>query len=281
MPSWTQKLHLRRNDRDTSRLWIPKSVLEHRRAHWRPVTRALENLPGQPQELEHAQTVPVSRFGGRPLAGYGAQVPEWRRPRCRNCGKLMALFLQLDERELPAAAPRFFGKGVLQLFYCVSEDPLCEAEAEAFVAFSPSTRVRVVPPHDVARLQTGTQPVEPMGPSLPCRLITSWLSGEDFPSHMELKRLGLKRSDAVMKALDKLFPTSADKLGGWPYWKTYVCYPKCPTCESEMDLIFQIEAHKNLARGFGPAPCAYVFGCSGAVEAPHAPQLGFGWAYGA
>ncbi|REJ74012.1 MAG: hypothetical protein DWQ36_09005 [Acidobacteria bacterium] len=282
MASWTQKLHLRRNDPDTSRLWVPKSVQLHRRPHWRPVTRGFESATAQLAAAgASGGPLPLSRFGGRPLVGYGGLHPEWRRPSCGHCGQLMALFLQLDERELPEAAPRSFGDGVLQLFYCVSEEPLCEAEAEAFVAFGDATLVRVVPPDAVARLQVGPQPVESVGPNLPSRLITGWVSGEDFPSHAELKRLGLKRSDAVMRALDRLFPASVDKLGGWPYWKDHVCYPHCPECDREMDLVFQIESAKNLAHTFGPAPCAYVFGCSGGEGHEHPPRLGFGWAYGA
>lgn len=37
-----------------------------------------------------------------------------------------------------------FGQGLIQLFYCTNEDPLCEVDCEAFFPFARSVIVRLI-----------------------------------------------------------------------------------------------------------------------------------------
>jgi len=76
---------------------------------------------------------PHSKFGGFP---YLRNSEDW--PMCPNCDNHMQLFLQLNLEDIPVNKD----KGLIQLFYCTNDDPLCEADCEAFFPFSESTVCR-------------------------------------------------------------------------------------------------------------------------------------------
>src|SRR5712691_5101906 len=81
--------------------WLAK----HRRPAWKPV---VEDGDGSPT---------ASKFCGTPWIGRDAAWPE-----CGQCESQMQLFLQLNLGELPREIGRPFGTGLLQLFYCTSDN---------------------------------------------------------------------------------------------------------------------------------------------------------------
>jgi hypothetical protein len=97
MTGWTRDGLL-----DALRPWID----DQRRAAWRPVV-----VPGEPAESR-------SKFCGDPWLMPGEEPPT-----CRECGRDLRLFVQLDLDAVPEDLDRAFGSGVLQLFYCVWPEP--------------------------------------------------------------------------------------------------------------------------------------------------------------
>jgi hypothetical protein len=78
---------------------------ERRRGAWRPVV-----VPGEPAETR-------SKFCGVPWLIAGEETPA-----CRECGRGLRLFVQLDLDAVPEELGGVFGSGVLQLFYCVGPE---------------------------------------------------------------------------------------------------------------------------------------------------------------
>ena len=253
-----------------------------RRTAWIPVTESADGGSDSQQGN--------SWFGGRPRVTEG----DW--PSCTECSKPMTFFVQLDLSELPAEYDLPVKSGLLQLFYCDSDDGMCET----WQPFSGTQMARIV--------SLEAEPVSiPDGVSLlPLKAILGWEEEEDFPSTAEQDVLGLEIDyDLGNQKADIRCPEfdvhltglgfnveaedpeqgeidiaeavtearAGDKLGGWPHWVQGVEYPLCPTCGSPMELVLQIDSEDNLDYMFGDVGCAHLTQCR-----EHPEQLGFGWA---
>lgn len=220
-----------------------------------------------------------SWFGGHPL------VTEGKWPVCKECSEPMMLFAQLDLAELPEEADLPTKEGLLQVFYCSSDDGGCET----WEPFSGTHELRVVSP--------GSAPVTPPADvaSLPQKSILRWRAVEDLPSSSELEMLGVEvnydfqnetatvRCEEFGISLDlsgdldveEILSNAeaGDKLRGWPFWIQGVEYPSCPTCGEAMELLLQLDSEDNLDYMFGDSGCAHVTQCR-----RHPDQLALGWA---
>lgn len=207
--------------------------------------------------------ITASKFSGAPLL-----KPAEKWPDCPNCGKPMQFFLQLNLDELPD--PAQFGKGILQMFYCTSADPLCEVDCEAFYPFAESALLRIIQPNSNAN-KTEIPEIENR---FPAKLITGWKEVEDYPNTEELREQGVELSDEEDEEwIEQGFPRAGDKLAGWPHWVQGVEYPDCPKCGERMRLVFQIDSEDNLPYMFGDVGCGHITQCK-----THKDQLAFGWA---
>jgi uncharacterized protein YwqG len=195
------------------------------------------------------------------------------------------LFLQLDLADLPAELKSRFGKGLLQLFYCVHE-----CGAPMWEPFSQGKLARIV-----KAAKRATPPEVPIDKGyFPAKRITGWTVFDDYPGPQEHGECGLKIDYDFSKntarvecaSLGLVFenqPTSVpeaistakggDKLGGWPHWIQGVEYPECPTCGARMELVFQLDSKKNLPFMFGDVGCGHVTQCP-----KHKDVVTFAWA---
>lgn len=206
----------------------------------------------------------ASKFSGRPWLRRGEG---W--PACGNCGRPLQLFVQLNARDLPPEGARVLGGGMVQLFYCTREEPLCEVECEAFLPGAKSTLVRWIAPAELADGATAEPPPE----MFPPRRIVAWRKSDDYPNWEELGDLGVTLDDGESEALGDRFPSPGDKLLGWPFWVQGVEYPHCPDCGRRMELLFQLDSEDNLPYMFGDSGAGHVTRCP---DHPH--RLAFGWA---
>ena len=234
---------------------IPVKLLPYKRAAWKPIVE-----DGDGWSL-------ASKFSGVPYLKAGEE-----HPRCKNCRESLQLFVQLNLDELPEPARSEFGDGLLQMFYCTSEEPLCEDECDAYFPFSESVLVRIVQP-DAA--QTASPGVAPTKEFFPPKLIVGWQESEDYPNPEEAESLGIELSEDEQEPLYEAFPQTGDKLAGYPAWVQGIEYPNCPTCDKQMRLVFQIDSEDNLPYMFGDVGCGHITQCE-----THKEQLAFGWACG-
>jgi uncharacterized protein YwqG len=209
----------------------------------------------------------ASKFSGTPYLSDNESYPI-----CQNCSKPMQLFVQLNLSELPQAFQASVGinKGILQMFYCLSEEPLCEVECEAYFPFSKSTLLRIIDPADEGRSDMDVSEF------FPAKTILAWNPIADYPNYEELIEMGFTfTADEESELLDSdtIIPTSGDKLGGYPSWVQGVEYPNCPKCNEKMQLIFQIDSMNNLPYMFGDSGCGHITQCK-----EHKDVLAFGWA---
>jgi hypothetical protein len=214
-----------------------ESKSRHARPAWRPIC---------------AEGSGAAQLGG--LALLGADE-EW--PSCRGCQAPMRLFLQIDLAALPPAfAAR--GSGILQLFYCSTDDGRCETWAP----FSGTHLVRLLGG------EMGRASHPPSVTPFPARHVSFWEEIVDYPSAEE-------PDDAGAGAHDDHLPAFGDKLGGWPAWVQGAEYPSCPTCGTRMELVFQIDSENNIPHMFGDMGCGHITQCP-----EHPEVLAFGWACG-
>jgi hypothetical protein len=208
-----------------------------------------------------------SKFSGTPWLD---KSEEW--PRCPNCGKPIQLFLQLNLDRLPEQVRGEYGSGLLQLFYCTSTEPMCDAECEAFFPFSRSVTVRLVTPGD----KPNAAPAPEIERPFPPKIIVGWREVEDYPGWQESEELGVALEDSEWEALGEGgYPRPGDKLAGWPNWIQGVEYPNCPVCGERMRLVFQIDSGVNIPFDFGDLGCSHITQCP-----THKDLLAFGWACG-
>src|SRR5207302_1576252 len=144
-------------------------LARHRRPAWHPV---VENGDGPPT---------ASKFSGTPWLG-----PDAPWPACGNCTKPLQLFLQLDLGELPAELGQRFGRGLLQLFYCTSDNCQGYGGWEPFA--DDLSRVRVVQPKGAVP-QAALPDQENY---FPAKRIVGWNRFLDLPSPCEHDERGLK-----------------------------------------------------------------------------------------
>jgi uncharacterized protein YwqG len=205
-----------------------------------------------------------SKFGGFP---YLRHKNDW--PVCPNCKKNMQLFIQLNLKELPEKKEN----GLVQLFYCTTNEPLCESEMEAFFPFSKSVECRII------ETDYESTQIEPNIDQLfEEKLITGWTARDDYPHFEEYHQLGIELDleDNVYELMEEReigLPIEQDKLFGWPYWTQSVEYPFDRNTKTQMELLFQLISGDNLP---------YMFGDVGIGHLTQSPdnknELGFGWA---
>ena len=239
-----------------------------RRTAWKPI-------------VDSTGTSSQSWFGGKPTF---SRNREW--PVCSECKKPMKFFLQLDLSALPRDFETPLKTGLLQLFYCSSDDGMCET----WQAFSGTQEVWISDSNDNGGLPPDC--IEPLEKSI----IVDWIKSDDFPhpeDHeslcvtydydfpknvvtvrcsdppIELKNLDINSGVAEGIANS----TTGDKLGGWPHWIQGAEYPNCPQCDTEMRLLFQVDSEDNLPYMFGDVGCAHLTQCPN-----HPNVLAFGWA---
>ena len=234
---------------------LPIKLLPFKRQTWKPITMDGDSSPT------------ATKFSGTPWL---AVNETW--PTCPNCGKPMQLFLQLNLDELPTALQGEYGEGLLQLFYCTSEDPACEVDCKAFFPFAKSELIRLVQPStELAEIT-----VPEIESRFPPKQVTGWEEAEDYPDPYEAEELGVVLEDKEWEDLEALLvPLVGDKLAGWPAWMQGVEYPVCPKCGEQMRLVFQIESDENLPYEFGDFGTGHITQC-----ARHKEILAFGWTCG-
>jgi hypothetical protein len=187
-------------------------------------------------------------------------------PACPNCGRSLQLLLQLDAEALPEAARAEIGGGLLQLFYCTSQDPLCEVDCQAFSPFSESVVARRVAPEG-----EGADAVPDLPSAFPPRRITGWRAVDDLPTPQDVP--GVDLPDGVWDAVYRHGLVERDKLSGWPLWVQGPERPRCPQCRSTMRVVFQIVSEDTLPIVFGDMGTGHLSVCL-----KHPDVLAFGWA---
>ena len=224
----------------------------------------------------------TSWFGGSPSH---SATGDW--PVCAQCKKPMQFFLQLDLAALPKEFHLPQRNGILQLFYCGSDDGMCET----WQPFSGT--------HDIRLFSEAHAITRPSGTSaLAKNTIIGWDEFADTPHPEEHEQYGVSYDydfgnnrvsvscdDPVISFQDldidlniaELVSTSktGDKLGGWPHWVQGAEYPSCPECKQQMELLIQIDSEDNLPYMFGDVGCAHLTRCRN-----HPQVLAFGWACG-
>lgn len=242
---------------------------KHARTAFKPVVEA-GNLSGV-----------LSWFGGEP-SGSGDDV--W--PICKQCQAPMRFFVQIALAEVPAKAQLPLTDGILQLFYCSTDDGSCET----WEPFSGTHFARVL--QEASGLWSAPAGVEPF----PKKAITNWDAVQDHPHPEEHNDLGLsydhdfKRNRVSVRCDDPplniedldvnldvaeaiAMAEPGDKIGGWPHWIQGAEYPHCPRCQTRMALLLQVDSEDNLDYMFGDAGCAHLTYCP-----KHPDVLAFGWA---
>lgn len=234
---------------------VPKEIEIYKRSAWKPIV-----AEGDGSRLD-------SKFAGTPFLSSNEEYPL-----CGNCEKPLQLFLQLDLGKLPDALDDEFGHGLLQFFYCTSEEPFCEVDCEAYFPFAKSVLIRIIEP---ANLKNPNENASFSG-AFPPKLITGWEETDDYPNWEESVSLGIERDSPVTKILiESEYTSNGDKLAGYPFWIQGVEYPACPVCGEQMRLLFQIDSEDNLPFMFGDLGCGHLTQCKN-----HKDQLAFGWACG-
>ncbi len=205
-----------------------------------------------------------SKIGGFP---YLRNQDDW--PVCPNCSKNMPLFLQLNLEDLPIKKD----KGLIQLFYCTSEEPHCESDLEAFFPFSKAVVCRKI------QIEKNTSIITPnIDEIYDEKLIIGWEMKNDYPHPEEYHRLGinLEIEDDVYDLMEEReigLAIEGDKLFGWPYWVQSEEYPSDRNTGTTMDLLFQLSSEDNLQYMFGDAGIGHL---TQSVDDQN--ELGFGWA---
>ena len=187
-------------------------------------------------------------------------------PTCPNCGKPLQLLLQLDTADLPEPVHGAYGQGLIQLFYCTSQEPLCEVDCEAFFPFSESVVARLVRPAG-----DGAEVAPDLADPFPPRRVTGWEPVDDVPVAEDVPDVDLPDAD-----WDVVYETGLverDKLAGWPVWIQGPERPTCPRCGATMDLVFQIVSDDTLPIVFGDMGTGHLTQCP-----EHKDVLAFGWA---
>jgi uncharacterized protein YwqG len=205
-----------------------------------------------------------SKIGGLP---YLRSDNDW--PICPNCKKHMQLFLQLDLSKLPVKN----SSGLIQLFYCTSNEPLCESELEAFFPFSKAVECRKI------EIQGKSKLVDPkIDEIFEEKRIIQWVPKTDYPHFEEYGLLGIdiEVDDDVYSLMEERnigLPLQGDKLFGWPYWVQSVEYPRDRSTKNLMELLFQLDSEVNLPHMFGDAGIGHL-----TQSLDNDNELGFGWA---
>ena len=234
---------------------VPPQLAPFERPAWLPLTEEGDGAAAD------------SKFAGTPFL---AESEEW--PRCPNCDMPLQLFVQLNLAQLPEPVRDEYGTGLLQLFYCTSDEGACEDACDAWQPFSDSVIARLVPAGADAARAASAEVENPVPP----KRIVGWREIEDYPGPQEGETLGVELDDAAWDAMfENGSPRAGDKLAGWPFWVQDVEYPDCPECGRRMRLVFQVDSNDNLPYDFGDVGTGHITQCP-----EHKHVLAFGWACG-
>jgi uncharacterized protein YwqG len=229
--------------------------------------RPLQRRAWLPEVVDEDGAPTTSKFSGTPVL---RADEAW--PSCPNCGKAMPLFVQLNSRDLPAEAAARLQGGLLQLFYCTSDDPHCESECEAFVPHARSTLLRILPIAEA--VNSGDASIART--MFPPKRIVAWTPSTDLPNPEEIETLGTPLREEEAETLEERgLPHAGEKLRGWPMWVQGVEYPTCRQCGERMELLFQIDSEQSLPYMFGDVGVGHITQCP-----RHESELAFGWACG-
>ncbi|MGC1516332.1 MAG: DUF1963 domain-containing protein, partial [Maribacter sp.] len=153
-----------------------------------------------------------SKIGGIP---YLRSTDDW--PMCPSCGNHQDLFLQLNLKDVPEQNE----EGIVQLFYCTSDNQVCQDNYKPFSKHKTVRNIQVIGEPVKVRPNTDTVFQE--------KLIVSWQSFYEYPHFEEYARLNIEPvSDGMLDTLhtyELSLPSKKDKLFGWPYWIQGVEYP--------------------------------------------------------
>ena len=206
-----------------------------------------------------------SKIAGLPWL---AKDEEW--PICPNCNKPMQFFLQINLEKLPIDLQSQFGDGLLQMFYCTSREPFCEANNEAWLPFAESELIRIIQP--------AGEPNEVSIPefikNFPAKRIVNWEKSDDYPDMQDLEELHeiyLKDEEFGEYAKSK-YPIQGEKLAGYPFWCQSIAYPACPICRKQMELLFQIDSEKLIPFMWSDNGMGHITQCP-----DHKKQVSFAW----
>ncbi len=205
-----------------------------------------------------------SKFSGIPWLGADES---W--PTCPRCAEPLAHFLQLDLANLPPELEGMFGKGLLQMFFCVSRSGCTTQGADCFEPFSPYQVLRLVQPDSHAGSFFSPHFSKP----IPARSITGWTETDDCPHPYECEERGFPPADGAMDALDNLYPRQSDKLAGRPAWVQHIHYPHCRRCHQTMRLVSQLDSDCGIQYMFGDNGGGHITQCP-----DHLDELAFVWA---
>lgn len=218
-----------------------------------------------PQTVASTNTFSTeSKIGGYP---YLRNEQDW--PICPNCSKNMQLFLQLDLSTLPEKKET----GLIQMFYCTSEEPQCEDDLETWSPFSTGVVCRKI---EVAGESAAIVPN--LGEVYPEKSVASWKAKDDYPHFEEYQNLGivLKLEDDIYELMEQReigLPILGDKLVGWPYWVQSEEYAADRITGNSMQLLFQFDSEDNLPILFGDSGIGHL------MQSPdNNEELAFGWA---
>jgi hypothetical protein len=201
-----------------------------------------------------------SKFSGSPYL-FAGEI--W--PNCPRCNKPMQLLVQLNLETLSCGTALPEGKGLLQVFYCTNNDPLCEMDTEANLPGKGKSKlVRVIQPFgEGSRLKVPKFPG--VVGALQVRRIAGMKSIRDYPCAEETGRdldSKLKSAGVEPAKYRVAMPFEGDKLGGWPRWKGSVSYPACPICKQKMSrLVLQLASGGLASWQWGDRGLAYLLQC--------------------
>ncbi len=207
-----------------------------------------------------------SKIGGYP---YLRNENDW--PLCPNCLKNMQLFLQLNLNDLPENKKN----GMIQLFYCTSENPNCEIDLEAYYPFSEATVCRKIESNGESSKITPNIDVV-----FDEKLIVDWTEVDDYPDTIEYSENGidLDIDDDILELMEIreiCVPIEKDKLFGWPRWVQDIEYPSDRQTLTQMELLFQFVSEDNLPYMFGDDGIGHL-----TQSLDNENELAFGWACG-
>ena len=208
--------------------------------------------------------VGVSKFGG---AAFLPRGERW--PVCPGCDQPMRLFVQLDLADLPELMPHPHRMGLVQLFYCTSKEPECEANHEAWQPFAKSAVARWLPADALA--EEAEPASDPTGG--PVAVLDKWDEGPlELPVYPE--EIPEPPPEGLEELEDDAYePRAGDKLGGWPAWAQGPETPKCPECQKPMEYLLQLDSGGLTHHQFGDGGTGHLFQCG-----QHAHVVAFGWA---
>jgi hypothetical protein len=224
--------------------------------------------PFTPRTREGDGPPTASKFCGTALL-----LPGEPWPQCPGCAQPMRLFVQLDLATLPSALALPHREGMVQLFYCTNDEPLCEVDHEAWQPFGKSSLARWLSPAEQARAAAAPPTPDPSG--VPAAIVVGWDQGPpELPGHDEdVPPPPGDAEDGDAPGDDALAPRAGDKLGGWPSWVQGPEYPRCPQCKARMVVLLQLESNGLCHHQFGDLGAGHLSQCP-----VHPEVVAFGWA---